>query len=238
VGDRRPQLCGVLVLAAVLSGCGADADPAGSAAGSSTTSTIVPAPSIGPAPSITAVPPAPAAVPLAVVAVGDSITAADSPDVAAGAFGPGSWVPAAEGPGVDVTGGWAVPGATTADMRAGVQPLRADALVVMAGTNDVRQGLPWAESAAALDGIVTTVGVARVLVCSIVPLTEDPAAVAEYNGRLAELAAVEGWEFVDCGASVRDPSGGWLPGTTYDGIHPTVDGARRIGATVHQALVG
>ena len=231
MGDRRPLLCGVLVLAAVLPGCGGDADPPAAAAGSST-------PTIATAPTIMTVPPAPAAAELTVVAVGDSITAADSPDVPAGVFGPGSWVPSAEGPGVDVTGGWAVPGATTADMRAGVQPLEADALVVMAGTNDVRRGLPWTESAAALDGIVATVGVPRVLVCSIAPLTEDPAAVAQYNGRLAGLAAAEGWEFVDCGASVRDPSGEWLPGTTYDGVHPTVDGAARIGAVVHQALVG
>jgi lysophospholipase L1-like esterase len=237
------------VLAAVLSGCGADAGPAGSAASSTTTT----------AGSSTA----PATDLLTVVAVGDSITAADSPDFAAGSFGQGSWVPHAEGPSVggpsaggpsaggpsaggpsaggpdvDLIGGWAVPGATTADMRAGVRPLQADALVVMAGTNDVQRGVPWAESAAALDGIVATVGVDRVLLCSIVPLARDPAAAAEFNGRLAQLASVEGWEFADCGAAVRNPSGSWLPGMTDDGIHPTVAGAARLGAAVHEALVG
>jgi hypothetical protein len=175
---------------------------------------------------------------LTVVAVGDSITAADSPDVVTGSFGPGSWVPSAEGPGVDVIGGWAVPGATTAAMRAGVRPLPAEALVVLAGTNDVGLGVPWEESAAALGAVVATVGVDRVLVCSIPPYDAHLVAVGEYNSRLAELAAAQRWEFVDCGAPVRDPSGAWLPGMTDDGVHPTVAGAELIGAAVYDALAG
>ena len=230
--NRRPGPCCALLLAAVLTGCGADESPSDPAAGSTTTAT---APTATTAPTA---PAAPTADPLTVVAVGDSITVADSPDFAAGSFGWGSWVPSAEGPGVDLIGGWAVSGATTAAMRAGVRPLEADALVVMAGTNDVRRDVPWAESAAALEGIVATVGVDRVLVCSIVPLAEDPGAATEYNSRLAELAATEGWEFVDSGASVRDPSGTWLPGMTDDGVHPNVAGAARIGAAVHDALAG
>jgi lysophospholipase L1-like esterase len=172
------------------------------------------------------------------VAVGDSVTAADSPDFDRASFGPRSWASTADGDGVDLTGGWAVPGAMTADMRDGVGPLRADALVIMAGTNDVRRNVRWDESAAALDGIVRIVGIDRVLVCSIVPLADDPAAAQAFNSRLRVLADKEGWEFADTAAVVRGDGGRWLPGMSDDGIHPNAVGAARIGAAVHAALVG
>jgi lysophospholipase L1-like esterase len=216
VTGRLPAVCGALalLLAPALTACSAEGAPEAFPSGSTT------------------------AGQLTVVAVGDSVTAADSPDFTRGSFGPGSWVPSAEGNGVDLTGGWAVPGATTADMRDGVVPLHADAVVVMAGTNDVRSDVRWDQSAAALDGIVDTVGVDRVLLCSIVPLAENPAAAVEFNSRLEALADEKGWEFVDSGADVRGPAGTWLPGMTEDGIHPTTAGAARIGAAVHEALVG
>src|SRR5690625_7579093 len=66
------------------------------------------------------------------VAVGDSITAADSPDFAAGDLGPGSWVWHVVGRDVAFAGGWAVWGATTAVMAAGVEARDGDVLVVIA----------------------------------------------------------------------------------------------------------
>lgn len=176
--------------------------------------------------------------PLAVVAVGDSVTEADSPAFDSGVFGTGSWASAADRDGVDVLGGWAKAGALTLDMRDGVQPRRADALVVMAGTNDVRFGVAWEQSAVNLRQVVRTVGTSRVLVCAIVPLAEDPAGAEGFNDRLRDLSDAQGWEYRDCAADVRRADGQWLPGMSEDGIHPNVTGATYIGAAVHEALVG
>jgi lysophospholipase L1-like esterase len=175
---------------------------------------------------------------LTAVAVGDSVTAADSPNFSAASFGPASWASTADGNGVKLTGGWAVSGATTMDMRNGVGRLEADAVVIMAGTNDVRQNVPWDQSAAALDGIVRVVGVRRVLICSIVPLAADPDAAQAFNARLQEMATQKGWEYADTAAVVRSADGQWLPGMSGDGIHPNPVGAAKIGTAVHAALVG
>src|SRR4051794_9547744 len=102
--------------------------------------------------------PAPPSGPLTVVGVGASVTDADSADSPAGVFGPGSWVSTADRDGIDVTGGWAIKGATTAAMAAGAQPSDADALVVMGGTNGVLQGIPWEQSGAEIGGIVEAGG--------------------------------------------------------------------------------
>ena len=182
-------------------------------------------------------PTSPDADPLTVVAVGDSVTEADSSDFNRGDIGPASWAATTDGDGVDVLGGWAVAGATTSDMRDGVSPEDADVLVLMAGTNDVRTGIPWSQSERSLREIVGTVGVDRVLACELVPLDEAPAALAEFNDHLEQLAADEGWDVVDCAADVRDAAGNWVPGTSDDGIHPNAEGAALIGATVHEALV-
>ena len=224
---RRSLVLGAL-LAVSLSGCAlssAQEVPTPDAGGTTPSSVSAPAS------------PAPAPAPLRVVAVGDSVTAADSPDFAAGDLGRGSWTWTAEGRGVDVTGGWAVHGATTEAMAAGVGPLDGDTLVVMAGTNDVREGIDWARSAAALDQIVQTAGVTPVLLCTIVPLAADPAGAELFNARLQLLAAENGWELVDSAAPVRAPDGTWLPDMTEDGIHPTPAAAALIGTAVQQALL-
>ncbi|WP_418605516.1 hypothetical protein [Georgenia sp. SUBG003] len=73
-------------------------------------------------------------------AVGDSITEADSPDFDGGDLGPESWVFHAVGEDVALVGGWARWGATTAQMAAAAEPVEADVLVILAGTNDVAPG--------------------------------------------------------------------------------------------------
>jgi lysophospholipase L1-like esterase len=188
----------------------------------------------GPMPSAAASAPE---APARVVAVGDSVTEADSPDFDEGYTGRGSWAWTAEGSGIDVTGGWALYGATTEAMAAGVGPLEGDVLVVMAGTNDVLQQLPWERSAAAIEQIVKTADVAPVLLCTIVPLASDPAGAQLFNARLQLLAAEHGWELVDSAAPVRAADGTWLPGLSEDGIHPTEAAAAQIGFAVRQALL-
>ena len=88
-----------------------------------------------------------AATDVTFAAVGDSITVADSPDFMGGDLGDGSWATYVEGAGFGFAGGWAEWGATTGRMAEQVASYDADVLVVLAGTNDVAFGIPFAESA-------------------------------------------------------------------------------------------
>ena len=184
------------------------------------------------APSPTATPTAQA---VTFAAVGDSITVGDSPDFNSGKFGPLSW-PSLAPPGTKFAGGWAVSGATTAAMASAVKPAPADVLVVIAGTNDLINGVPFVESAANLQTIVTTVGAKRVVVSSVPPLDVDPAASTDYNAQLQALAAREGWAFVDAMAGVRDGEV-YAEGMTADGIHPTAAGVKMISTALAAELL-
>ncbi|MWB98688.1 GDSL-type esterase/lipase family protein [Agromyces seonyuensis] len=165
-------------------------------------------------------------------AIGDSISDADSPDFAAGRFGPASWASAATAEGLAFAGGWAEWGATTAQMAAAAPAVDADVLIVLAGTNDVALGIPFAESAANLDRIVEAVGVDEVAVVSIPPLDLDPAGVESYNAELSELADDRGWRFLDASAGLRTDEGRFREGMTVDGAHPTAEGARVLGEAI------
>ncbi len=178
----------------------------------------------------------PAAQPGAVrmVAVGDSITAADSPDFAAGELGPESWVWHAVGEDVTFAGGWAVWGATTADMAAGVGEYDGDVLVVLAGTNDA--GVPFAETAANLRTVVNTAGVTEVVLSAVPPIDADPARATRLNADLAELAATEGWHWVPQPPDLAEHDATFAPGMASDGLHPTEQGAAVIGAAVGEVV--
>src|SRR4051794_35703708 len=141
---RRLLCAGACALAVLAAGCDAkaaepaDASPTGATSASAATPTG----------------------PLTVVAVGDSVTDADSPDFSAGAFGPGSWVSTADRDGVDVLGGWAVKGATTAAMAAGGRPSDAGVLLALAGSTNTLQDNPSAQFAADLHGVVPALAAA------------------------------------------------------------------------------
>jgi lysophospholipase L1-like esterase len=174
---------------------------------------------------------------LRVVAVGDSITEADSAAFDDGIVGPGSWARWAGGDGVRVLGGWAHAGATTADMLAGAHPLDADVVVVMGGSNDIDADVPTEQVLTQLTGVVAAVHVPRVLLSAVPPEDGHEADVTALNARLAELAQRSGWQFVDPMTGVRGSDGSWLPGDTDDGVHPTPAAARVIGAAVRAALL-
>jgi lysophospholipase L1-like esterase len=174
--------------------------------------------------------------PLALAVVGDSISEADSADFAAGILGRASWVSHAVGDGIRFAGGWAVSGALTSQMARGARPVDADVLVVLAGTNDVYRGLPFAACAANLRSIVEAVGARRVVVSSIPPIDVEPTLVTTYNQQLQELAAASGWEFVDAMAGIRRGDR-FADGMSLDGVHPTVAAAEAIGAAVREYVL-
>jgi hypothetical protein len=181
----------------------------------------------------------PAAVPAArsigqrtYVAVGDSITAGkdlgvDSLDTP----GATSWSNGQTAARLDLLGGWAVPGTTTADMRANVVPTPADVLVLLGGTNDPARGIPCETTVANLRGISDTVGARTTLLVAIPPNDADPAGRDALNAHLAALAGQAGWRFVDPWTTV-DWNGAWTPGATVEGIHPTPEVAYNIGRVI------
>ncbi len=179
-------------------------------------------------------PPSPAPGALRLVAVGDSITAADSPDFAAGELGGASWVRHVVGEDVAFSGGWAVWGATTAEMAAAVEPLTGDVLVLLAGTNDA--GVPFAETADNLRAVVARAEVREVVLCAVPPIDADPDRADRLNEGLADLARAEGWGWVPRPEALSDDRGRFAPGMSSDGLHPSEEGARVIGRAVADAL--
>lgn len=173
---------------------------------------------------------------LRVVAVGDSITAADSPDFAAGDLGPGSWVWHVLGADVTFAGGWAVWGATTAEMAAGVEDYDGDVLVVLAGTNDTGAGVGFTETADHIRAIVSTVAVPEVVLSAVPPIDADPARATRLNTDLADLAATEGWHWVPQPPRLSQDGASFAPGMASDGLHPTEEGAAVLGAAIAEVL--
>lgn len=174
--------------------------------------------------------------PVRAVVVGDSLTAGIEPGGSADHPGDSSWVPAADRAPLDVTGGWAVPGATSVAMRDRVGDLDGDVLVLLAGTNDVLQGVPWATTRDALREVVATVDVPRTVLLAIPPLDLRPAEALDLNQRAAELALEEGWAFLDPWTEVT-VGGRFAPGATTDGVHPSPEAAALAGEAVRTALL-
>jgi len=170
------------------------------------------------------------------VAVGDSITAADSPDFSAGELGAESWVNYVVGEGVELVGGWAAWGATTGEMAQNVEPVDGDVLVVMAGTNDVALGTPFTESAENIAQIVATIRASEVIISGIPPIDHAPENAADFNHSLEEFAHQQGWHWVDAGASVRTDENRFARGMASDGVHPTAAGAKRLGEHIATAI--
>lgn len=193
-----------------------------------------------PAPAFT--PGAPIAEPvdtsaIRLAAIGDSVTQGDSPDFSKGRVGSLSWVKyATAGNGVRFAGGWAVHGATSGMMLQQATPLASDVLVVLLGTNDTGQDVPFSESASNIEAIAAKVGAPRVIISTIPPRNADPGIVPTYNQQLQQLAAAQHWEFVDAMAGVRSGDQ-YAAGMTVDGIHPTRQAAQIIGAALRKQIL-
>ncbi len=173
---------------------------------------------------------------VALVVVGDSLTAGSVALEDGEVQGERSWIPAAVGDPLALEGGWAVPGATTADMRGGVTRVAGDVLVLMAGTNDLSAGRDWTASRDDLLSITRTLRIDEVVVSSIPPFAPRPEAAVAYNEQLQQLALEQGWTFVDPWAPFsRD--GAWAEGATADGVHPTQEVADEAGRTIRAAVL-
>ncbi len=178
--------------------------------------------------------PAPGDVVLAVV--GDSLTAGTAPMADGEITGTGTWVPAALGDPLVLGGGWAVPGATTADMRSGVTPVDGDVLLLMAGTNDISQGVDWEASRDNVLTIARTMRIDTIVVSAIPPFSPRPEASTAYNEQLRQVAIEQGWAFVDPWTAVAQ-DGDWVAGASTDGVHPTQEVAEEVGRSIRTAVL-
>lgn len=172
--------------------------------------------------------------------VGDSITAdhAYPEQVARRIVGARSWAAFAQEPGTSFVGGWARGGATTAEMLAGFTPVDSDVLVVIAGTNDIHAGVPFEQIGRNLLAIVDRAHAARVIVSSVPPRNDFRERTLAYNEWLHGFVTEQGWGWIDGSRGLRDDThpGRYAKGLTYDGVHPSAEGARILGSAVLAAL--
>ena len=183
--------------------------------------------------------------PVGTVFVGDSITAGFtaqmvSPDDSH------SWVTYAV---ADDRSPWdrhavvAQAGRTLGQMAAGFegQVLSRDpeAVVVMGGTNDVALGVPVEESVAALRSMVTGAQDRGATVWIIAPPPLDPSYgdLSALVDAQAELADELGVAFVDVRDELSGADGAWADGLSFDGVHPSEEGARRLADAVLASVV-
>jgi len=142
--------------------------------------------------------------------------------------------------------GRGISGQVTAQMlarfRADVIDLRPQAVVILAGTNDIagNQGFVALENIAA--NIISMAQLAkangiRAVICSILPAAEYPwrrevkdvpAKVRAVNGMLREWAAANDAVYVDYFTPLADERGGLPAALAKDGIHPTSEGYDRM----------
>lgn len=116
-----------------------------------------------------------------------------------------------------------------------------DILIVHGGTNDVSGAVDPALVVANLERIRQAAVVSGVpmAVCTLPPRSEPEAearAVA-VNDALRAWAAASGVILLDTASALRDPvAGGWLPGYSTDGLHPTPEASLLMSAAAARTL--
>ena len=222
----RVALVGAVV-ATLAAGCAAPPTEASRASGSGAIAQAAAGPGVAVAPSSGGV---------RVAIVGDSLTAGGGRLLSAGLTAD-TWMTYAQGDGIDYVGGYAKGGSTVQEQAAAVRPVAdVDVLVLMSGTNDVRLGLSFAESAASYDAIVDTIRPEHVVVAAIPPYDRAPRAAARYEGQLERYVADKGWTFTDPWGFAR-AGDVFAAGTTVDGIHPTTAGYEAVGHALRDVVL-
>jgi lysophospholipase L1-like esterase len=127
-----------------------------------------------------------------------------------------------------------------ADQADAALALGPELLVVHGGTNDVSGEVDPALVVGNLQRIKDAADVAGVpmAVCTLPP-RDDPMADARaiaVSNAIRVWAEQEGVIFLDTGAPLRDPLGGWRDGYTNDGLHPTPEAAVLMARAASEAL--
>jgi lysophospholipase L1-like esterase len=134
-----------------------------------------------------------------------------------------------------------ISGQTTPQMvlrfRQDVIDLQPEAVVILAGTNDIAGNTGPASTAMITDNIATMAELAslhhiKVVLASVLPAARYPwapqvepvARIAELNQWLSKYAAEHGYAYLDFFAAMTDGRGGLKPGYSEDGVHPNAAG--------------
>lgn len=172
-------------------------------------------------------------------AAGDSITAWI--DRSGGDVSAGSWTTYTAEDGLTfVFDGWAKGGAKLTEIAANTTPVNtAEVLVIMAGTNDLgdRWGTPVDQMRASIVEIATKSQAPIVVLSAVAPYSGHGVWSTLWNAELAQLAGANGWVYVDPWPGVRAADGGWAPGASVDGIHPTPATAEYIAPRMRELLL-
>lgn len=113
--------------------------------------------------------------------------------------------------------------------------------IVLAGTNDIGQGVSTATTISNLATIYATLRGGGVIPVCVSDLPRDTAAyhdnIAALNDWIARHAREHGYLYVDAHRLVVDPAtGNWAAGMSSDGTHPTAAAAKIIGQAVADAI--
>lgn len=149
--------------------------------------------------------------------------------------------------------GRGISGQTSSQMlvrfRADVIDLKPEAVVILAGTNDIAQNTGYISLENILGNIISMTELAkahniRVLLCSVLPAYDfgwrpglEPASkIAKLNKMIKEYADKNKLTYVDYYSSMVDERGGLPEKYSKDGVHPTLEGYKVMEKIVLDAL--
>ena len=125
------------------------------------------------------------------------------------------------------------PGFTTAQLVAVAERVAAAdpaMVVVLTGTNDIRDGHPPAWTRRHLEQLIDRIesgSNATIVVQTVLPRADRSAAVQEVNVEIRDLAAARGLRLLDLYGAFDDGTDSLRDRETYDGLHLTVAGYER-----------
>jgi lysophospholipase L1-like esterase len=125
---------------------------------------------------------------------------------------------------------------TVAERVAAADPA---AVIVLTGTNDIRDGHPPSWTREHLDQLLDRLhhgSAATIVVQTILPRADARAAVQEANSEIRDLASRRGIRLLDLYEPFDDGTGALRARDTYDGLHLTVDGYERWASELQPVL--
>lgn len=128
-------------------------------------------------------------------------------------------------------------------LEADLKELRPGAVVLLAGVNDLYQGYPLEQIEENLDKMYQLVREQGIplIACTIIPYNgmppDDYQRMREINGWIRKRSQELGLGFCDLFSVMEDPARPSYLISTSDGLHPDVDGYRRMGEAVAKAVL-
>jgi lysophospholipase L1-like esterase len=149
--------------------------------------------------------------------------------------------------------GRGIGGQTTAEMlvrfRADVINLKPQAVVILAGTNDLAQNIGYISPENIFGNIVLMAELARLhniqpILCSILPVYDyrwrpglEPAEkIIQLNARIKAYADENGYAYVDYHSALKDERNGLPQQYSFDGVHVNIAGYKIMEKIVHEAI--